>query len=313
MKILHLDTNHPLLWETLENAGFENIGDYSSELASLLPTLHQYHGIVIRSRFKIDAHFLSHAKNLKCIGRVGAGLENIDVKTAASLGIQTVAAPEGNATAVGEHALGMLLALFNKLISADQSVRQGFWLREQHRGVELTGKTVAIIGYGHMGTSFAQKLKGFDCKVICVDLLENKSDAYATQVTWQEVFETADVVSLHLPQTSETIGIVNQELITKFQKPIWLINTARGKHVVTSDLVWGLQNGRILGAALDVLEFEKLSFEQLSASDLGDTWRYLTQAQNVILSPHVAGWTDESHKKLAQVIAEKMIKVLSSG
>lgn len=312
MKILHLDTNHPLLWETLENAGFENIGDYSSDLATLLPTLHQYHGIVIRSRFKIDAHFLSYAKNLKCIGRVGAGLENIDLKTAAALGIQTVAAPEGNATAVGEHALGMLLALFNKMVAADASVRQGFWLREQHRGVELSGKTVAIIGYGHMGYSFAKKLSGLDCKVMCVDILENKSDAYAEQVSWETVFERADVVSLHLPQTPETIGIVNETLISKFRKPFWLINTARGKHVVTKDLVQGLQNGRVLGAALDVLEFEKLSFENLSAADLGEIWQYLTQAQNVLLSPHVAGWTVESHEKLACVIAQKMVTVLTN-
>lgn len=312
MKILHLDTNHPLLWDMLEQAGFENHADYTSDLPTVLEKLHQYDGLVIRSRFKIDAHVLSFAKNLKCIGRVGAGLENIDTQEALRLGIQTVAAPEGNATAVGEHALGMLLALFNKMVAADASVRQGFWLREQHRGVELSGKTVAIIGYGHMGTSFAKKLSGFDCKVMCVDILDNKSDVYAEQVSWESVFEQADVVSLHLPQTPETIGIVNKSLISKFHKPFWLVNTARGKHVVTQDVVLGLQNGRILGAALDVLEFEKLSFENLSASDLGETWQYLTQAQNVILSPHVAGWTIESHEKLARVIAQKMIRVLKN-
>ncbi|MEW7289164.1 2-hydroxyacid dehydrogenase [Aquimarina sp. 2304DJ70-9] len=308
MKILHLDTNHPLLLTQLTVAGFKNEEDYTSTKAEIEAKIALYDGIIVRSRFPIDKTFLDKAKNLKFIGRVGAGLENIDIDYAKKLGIKLFNAPEGNRNAVGEHALGMILSLFNKLNQGDQSVREGNWLREQHRGIELDGKTVGIIGYGNMGRAFARKLRGFNVEVICYDILEDIEDSNAMQVELDELFEKTDVLSLHTPQTPKTIGMINTKFINKFKKPFWLINTARGKSVVTADLVEALQKGKILGAGLDVLEYEKSSFENLftSKSEIPEALKELLSIDNVILSPHVAGWTAESKEKLAQTIVDKI-------
>ncbi|WP_291242025.1 2-hydroxyacid dehydrogenase [Flavobacterium sp.] len=309
IKILHLDTNHPLLWEQLEKAGFINEADYTSTKEEVESKIENYHGIVIRSRFKIDKTFIDKAKNLQFIARVGAGLESIDCENAESKNIKLIAAPEGNASAVGEHALGMLLSLFNKLNNADKEVKSGQWNRESNRGTELDGKTVGIIGYGNMGKSFAKKLSGFDVEVLCYDILPNKGDENAKQVSLQEIQQKADVLSLHIPWTPETDKMVNTSFINQFSKPFWLINTARGKSVVTTDLVSALQSGKILGAGLDVLEYEKLSFETLFEGEKPEAFDYLLQAQNVILTPHIAGWTFESKEKLAQVIVDKILRV----
>ena len=306
IKILHIDSNHPLLWEQLEQAGFQNEADFISTKQEVEAIIENYHGIVIRSRFKIDKTFLDKATNLKFIARVGAGLESIDCDYAIAKGVHLIAAPEGNANAVGEHALGMLLALFNNLNKANNEVKSGQWNREANRGYELEGKTVGIIGYGNMGKSFAKKLKGFDATVLCYDILPNVGDSNAEQVTLAELQETADVLSLHTPWTPETDKMVNQEFISKFKKPFWLINTARGNSVVTDDLVVGLQSGKIKGAGLDVLEYEKLSFETLFDAEKPKAFDYLLQAENVLLSPHIAGWTFESHQKLAQTIVDKI-------
>jgi len=306
IKILHIDSNHPLLWEQLEQAGFQNEADFISTKQEVEAIIENYHGIVIRSRFKIDKTFLDKATNLKFIARVGAGLESIDCDYAIAKGVHLIAAPEGNANAVGEHALGMLLALFNNLNKANNEVKSGQWKREANRGYELEGKTVGIIGYGNMGKSFAKKLKGFDATVLCYDILPNVGDSNAEQVTLAELQETADVLSLHTPWTPETDKMVNQEFISKFKKPFWLINTARGNSVVTDDLVEGLQSGKIKGAGLDVLEYEKLSFETLFEAEKPKAFDYLLQAENVLLSPHIAGWTFESHQKLAQTIVDKI-------
>lgn len=306
IKILHIDSNHPLLWEQLEQAGFQNEADFISTKQEVEAIIENYHGIVIRSRFKIDKTFLDKATNLKFIARVGAGLESIDCDYAIAKGVHLIAAPEGNANAVGEHALGMLLALFNNLNKANNEVKSGQWKREANRGYELEGKTVGIIGYGNMGKSFAKKLKGFDATVLCYDILPNVGDSNAEQVTLAELQETADVLSLHTPWTPETDKMVNQEFISKFKKPFWLINTARGNSVVTDDLVVGLQSGKIKGAGLDVLEYEKLSFETLFDAEKPKAFDYLLQAENVLLSPHIAGWTFESHQKLAQTIVDKI-------
>ena len=243
---------------------------------------------------------------LKFIARVGAGLESIDFDYAEERGIQLIAAPEGNRNAVGEHALGMLLSLMNKLNQANQSVRYGHWIREGHRGNELEGKTVGIIGYGNMGKSFAKKLQGFDVEVICYDILPNIGNQNAKQVSLKELQQKADILSLHTPWTSETNQMVNREFINAFAKPFWFLNTARGKSVVTTDLVEALQTGKILGAGLDVLEYEKLSFETLFENDKPVAFDYLLKAENVLLTPHIAGWTFESHEKLAQVIVDKI-------
>lgn len=309
IKILHLDTNHPLLWEQLEKAGFINEADYTSTKEEVESKIENYHGIVIRSRFKIDKTFIDKAKNLQFIARVGAGLESIDCEYAESRNIKLIAAPEGNASAVGEHALGMLLSLFNKLNTADKEVKSGQWNRESNRGTELDGKTVGIIGYGNMGKSFAKKLRGFEVDVLCYDILPNKGDENAKQVSLQEIQQKADVLSIHIPWTPETDKMVNTTFINQFSKPFWFINTARGKSVVTTDLVSALQSGKILGAGLDVLEYEKLSFETLFEGEKPEAFEYLLNANNVLLSPHIAGWTFESKEKLAQVILDKILRV----
>lgn len=306
IRILHLDSNHPLLWQQLEEAGFSNEADYKSSKAEVEEKISNYHGIVIRSRFDIDRQFLDAAANLKFIARVGAGLESIDIDYAESKGVALIAAPEGNRNAVGEHALGMLLSLFRNLNRADRQIRNGQWLREANRGHELDGKIVGIIGYGNMGKSFARKLRGFDVEVLCHDIKEGVGDENARQVSLEELQQKADVVSLHTPWTPETNRMVNADFISAFAKPFWLINTARGKSVVTADLAAALKSGKILGATLDVLEYEKSSFEQLFNVEIPAAFQYLLEANNVLLSPHIAGWTFESHEKLAQVIADKI-------
>ena len=306
MKVLHLDTNHHLLINQLNDLGFINDKDYKSSKETVLENIQQYDGIIIRSRFSIDKTFLDAAKNLKFIGRVGAGLENIDCDYAQRKGITLIAAPEGNRNAVGEHSLGMLLSLFNKLNKADAEVRKGKWLREDNRGIELDGKTVGLIGYGNMGKAFAKKLRGFDVEVLCYDIKDNVDDENATQVSLKELQEKADVLSLHTPENPSTLGLINSRFINSFKKSFWFINTARGKSVVTSDLAEALRSGKILGAGLDVLEYEKASFENLFSSELPEAFQYLIEAENVLLTPHVAGWTIESKEKLAQTIVDKI-------
>ncbi len=307
MKILHLDKNHPVLLEQLTKLGFQNDEDYSSSKEEIEAKIKNYEGIVIRSRFDIDKTFMDAAKNLKFIARVGAGLESIDRAHAENKNVHLIAAPEGNSNAVSEHTLGMLLNLFNKLKQADSEVRNGLWNREANRGTELDGKTVGIIGYGNMGKAFAKKLRGFDCEVLCFDILENMGDQNAKQVSLEELQEKADVLSLHIPWTPETDKMVNALFISKFKKPFWLLNTARGKCVVTADLVKTLKSGKILGAGLDVLEYEKGSFESVSTeNDSPKALKELIKMDNVLLSPHIAGWTVESKEKLARVIVDKI-------
>jgi D-3-phosphoglycerate dehydrogenase len=316
VKILHIDSNHQLLWEQLEQAGFHNEADFTFSKTEIEAKVHNYNGIIIRSRFKIDREFIDKATNLKFIARVGAGLESIDCDYAQSKNIELIAAPEGNRNALGEHALGMLLSLMNKLNRADKMVREGKWIREGNRGHELEGKTVGLIGYGNMGKSFAKKLRGFDVEVLCYDILPDVGDENAKQVLLQELQQKSDVLSLHIPWTPETDKMINTSFINAFTKPFWLINTSRGKNVVTDDLVTALQTGKIIGAGLDVLEYEKLSFENLFLSSPAEAgsekpiaFEYLLQSENVLLTPHIAGWTFESHQKLAQVIVDKIKKL----
>jgi D-3-phosphoglycerate dehydrogenase len=308
IKILHIDSNHSLLWDELQAAGFQNEADFTSSKETIEAKIANYHGIVIRSRFKIDKNFIDKATHLQFIARVGAGLESIDCDYAISKNIQLIAAPEGNSNAVGEQALGMLLSLFNNLNKADKEVKNGQWNRESNRGYELDGKTIGIIVYGNMGKAFAKKLRGFDVEVLCYDILTNVADTNAKQVSLEEVQQKADVLSLHVPWTPLTDKMVNTSFINAFQKPFWLLNLARGKCVVTSDLVAALQSKKILGAGLDVLEYEKLSFENLFDEDTkNEAFEYLRKADNVLLTPHIGGWTFESHEKLAQTIVNKIL------
>ncbi|MDB2612236.1 2-hydroxyacid dehydrogenase [Flavobacteriaceae bacterium] len=306
MRILHLDTNHPLLIQQLDAIGFVNHEDYTSSKGEIETKISEYDGLIIRSRFSIDKQFIEKATRLKFIGRVGAGIENIDSNYAQLKDIMLLSAPEGNRNAVAEHALGMLLSLFNNLKKADTEVRMGLWNRESNRGVELDGKTVGIIGYGNMGKSFAQKLKGFNVEVLCYDIAPNVGDDYARQVTLKEFRSKVDVVSLHTPQTVLTVNMINTEFIKAFKKSFWLINTARGKSLVTKDLVVALKNGKILGVALDVLEYEKSSFENLFVNQMPEAFHYLINSDKVLLTPHIAGWTHQSKESLAQILVSKI-------
>lgn len=307
MKILALDTNHELLITGLRNAGFQVDENYQSSKEEIQKLIAQYEGIIIRSRFPLDREFLSEAKNLKFIGRVGAGLENVDEEFAAKRNISLFNAPEGNRDSLAEHAVGMLLMLLHRLKIADNEIRNGVWKREENRGDELMGKTVGIIGYGHMGKAFAQRMKGFGVEVICYDILDNKGDANARQVSLDEFFERTEILSLHTPQTPQTKCLVDKNFIGAFHNSFYLINTARGNSVVTKDLVEALISGKVKGACLDVHEYEKSSFESLVWEQMPEDFRYLLESEKVILTPHIAGWTHQSKKKLAEVILNKIL------
>ncbi len=310
-KVLFIDTAHPSLQEGLEKLGFQcdYFPDYNR--ADFEKVIGRYEGLIIRSKIKLDKEILSGAGKLKFIGRVGAGMENIDLKYAESRGIQCLNAPEGNRGAVGEQAIGMLLMLFNYLRKADAEVRKGIWLREENRGLEIEGKTVGIIGYGNMGSSFAQKLCGFGARVIAYDKYKkNYSDEFVTESSMSDLFEQSDILSMHVPLTDETRFMVNDTFLSRFRKEIYLINTSRGKVVKTEDLVKHLKAGKVKGACLDVLEYEGLSFEQLDAKTLPQPFSELIKMENVILSPHIAGWTHESNVKLAKTLVDK-IKALN--
>ena len=305
MKILLLDKNHPLITEQLSEKGFVLEEDFSSSYEQVLEKIHLYEGVIIRSRIPLDAHFLEKAKNLKFIARVGAGMENIDISKAQELGIKLINSPEGNKDAVAEHVIGTLLVLMNRLFISSNEVKKGIWLREENRGEEILGKTFGIIGYGNMGKAVAKRLSGFGCKTIFYDIKPNLSDESATQVSLQELQENADILSLHTPLTEDTLYMIDEEFISKMKKNFYFINTARGKNLKTSALVNALKSGKIKGACLDVLEYEKTSFENLEMKN--EDLEYLLNSEKAIITPHIAGWTHESKIKLAQVIVDKIL------
>lgn len=305
MKILLLDKNHPLITEQLSEKGFVLEEDFSSSYEQVLEKIHLYEGVIIRSRIPLDAHFLEKAKNLKFIARVGAGMENIDISKAQELGIKLINSPEGNKDAVAEHVIGTLLVLMNRLFISSNEVKKGIWLREENRGEEILGKTFGIIGYGNMGKAVAKRLSGFGCKTIFYDIKPNLSDEFATQVSLQELQENADILSLHTPLTEDTLYMIDEEFISKMKKNFYFINTARGKNLKTSALVNALKSGKIKGACLDVLEYEKTSFENLETKN--EDLEYLLNSEKAIITPHIAGWTHESKIKLAQVIVDKIL------
>lgn len=310
MRILFIDSNHPLLHETLEKAGHTCDLHYHLTKDEIVNSVHLYDGIVIRSKIKITKEIIDKTVKLKFIARAGAGMENIDVEYAESKGIKCLHAPEGNRDAVGEHALGMLLSLFNNLCRANKEVREGKWIREGNRGVELMGKTVGIIGYGNMGSAFAERLKGFGVRILAYDKYKaGFGNTTVTESTLQALFDEADVISLHTPLSDETAYMINDAFINSFKKNIYIINTARGKSLNTADLVKNLQSGKVKGACLDVLEYEMISFENLDTTKLPDAFQYLIHSDKVMLSPHIAGWTHESNEKIAKVLAEKIMMV----
>lgn len=312
MKILIIDKNHPILQEKLINHGFDITEKYTDTKEQVEEYIADFDGLIIRSRFPLDNSFLEKAKKLKFIGRVGAGLENIDLEAAKKLGVHVFNAPEGNRDAVAEHALGMLISLMNHFQRAGKEIAKGLWKREENRGEEVQGKTVGLIGYGNMGKAFAKRLSGFGCKVVFHDILLGLEDDFAKQVSLKELQKTADIVSLHTPLTESTINMVNSDFINSFEKSFYFINTARGNSVIIKDLVSALESGKIKAAGLDVLEYEKSSFESLDAKSFPKEMQYLLDAENVILTPHIAGWTHESKIKLAEVIADKIISYKES-
>jgi len=306
-KILFLDKVHSILEDRLSELGYSCEHDFTSSKEEIETKIEAYFGVVIRSRFTIDQTFLNKAINLKFIARSGAGLENIDVAYAKTKEVKVFNSPEGNKDAVGEHALGMLLILFNQIKKGDTEVRSGFWDREGNRGVEIAGKTIGIIGFGNMGEAFAKKLSGFDCKVLAYDKYKagfGNQDVFEADL--ETIFNETDILSIHLPLSKETESFVNKAFISKFKKPIYIINTARGNNVCVAALVDGLKATTILGACLDVLEYESKSFEMINADNLPEDFKYLAQSDKVVLSPHVAGWTKESYIKLSSYLADKV-------
>ncbi len=310
-RVLFIDTVHPIVKERLEQHGYQCDWLPGMGYDHYLKIIGDYTGIIIRSAITLDRNILEKAHRLRFIGRLGAGLENIDVGYATSKGIRCLNSPEGNRDALGEHALGMLLALMNRVLIADREVRQGIWKREENRGNEIMGKTIAIIGFGNMGSAFAQRLKGFACRVIAYDKYKTGfGNDLVEEVTMQDVFENADIVSLHVPLTEETHYLACSGWFGNFRKSIILINTARGSVVNTADLVKAMEAGTVTQAALDVIEYEESSFEVLKAEPVPEPFGYLQSSDRVILSPHIAGWSYESKLKLAEVLIDKIINII---
>jgi D-3-phosphoglycerate dehydrogenase len=309
-KILIVDEMHPSLLPMLESKGF--VADYQPNIAQeeILKIIADYEGIIIRSKLKIDIFFLEKAENLKFIARAGAGLDQIDLEETRKRNIYLLNAPEGNRDAVGEHTVGMLLCLFNKLHLADRQVRRSIWNREGSRGEELYGKTVGIIGYGNMGKAFAQRLLGFGCNVLAYDIDHAKVDNYfARQASLAEIFVDADVLSLHIPLTPENKSMFEESFFYNFKKAIFFVNTARGELVEMQLLKKLLLVGKLKGACLDVLENEKLGKLTPSQKEAFD---FLISAENVLFTPHVAGWTVESYQRINEVIVEKIMHLYNT-
>ena len=312
MKILILDSIHPAFTQQLSAKGFVLVDGSQWNIEKVLLHINEFIGISIRSRFKIDKAFLDQCSTLKFITRAGAGMENIDVMYAEAKGIACINSPEGNRDAVGEHALGMLLMLLNRLKIADAEVRNNIWKRAENRGIEIKGKTIGIIGFGNMGSSFAKKLQGFECEILVCDpykKIDQSAFPFVKQVEMAQLFENTDILSLHLPLNDETVFLVDDIFINSFRKNIYIINTARGKNLRLADLVKNIKTGKVPGACLDVLEYESISFEKLDTANLPDDYRYLVGAENVILTPHIAGWTHESYYKLSAVLVEKILQL----
>ena len=306
-KVVFIDSVHEILWERLEKMEFNCVNAVDIPIEQVKELINDAFGLVIRARFQLNESLLKDCKQLKFIARSGSGLENIDTSYCESREISVFNSPEGNRNAVAEHGLGMLLSLFNKITKADQEVRQGVWNREGNRGIELDGKTVGIIGFGNNGSAFAKKLRGFDCKIMAYDKYKSGfSDRQVVEVTLEEIFDQADVVSFHIPQNQETIYFMNDFFVSQMKKPFYLLNLSRGKIVQTAALVHGLKSGKILGACLDVLEHETSSFSTSFKDSLPEDLQYLFQSDKLLFSPHVAGWTEESYYKLSSVLADKI-------
>lgn len=312
LNVLFIDEVHPLLEQGLIKLGCTCHHDYSGNYQEIKKKSKDYHGLIIRSRIPMDAEFLNANPHLIFIGRSGSGMENIDLPSAEKNNIICINAPEANKNAVAEHAIGMLLSLFNKLNLGDIDIRNGNWQREFHRGEEIQGKTIGLIGYGNNGSSLAEKLRSFGCRILAYDKYkEGFGNDFVEEVNLEYLKNEADVLSLHIPQNAETKYMIDSDFINSFKKPFYLINTSRGKLVSTNDLMNGLKSNKIKGACLDVLEYEKASFSNLfEENNSPAAFRYLLESDKVILSPHVAGWTKESYIRLSEVLLKKISKYI---
>ena len=307
MKIIFIDTTHPKLIKDLNYKGLICDQAYDKSRSEILKIIKNYDGIVIRSRFKIDKNFINAAKKLKFIARAGSGTENIDLRYANKKNIKFFNAAEGNRHAVAEHALAMILNLLNNIRVSDQEIRRGIWNREKNRGIELSGKTIGIIGFGNTGSSFAKILENFNVKILAYDKYKEK---YKFQSNLDEILELSDIISLHIPLTEETKYLVNENFIYKAKKPFYIINTSRGQCIETKALIKGLKDQKILGACLDVFEQEKNSFEKIGENaDL----KFLIESKKTILTPHIAGWTFESNYKIAETLSKKIINLIKKS
>jgi D-3-phosphoglycerate dehydrogenase / 2-oxoglutarate reductase len=304
MKFIILDTFHESLASMLVEAGHECVDFSEKSEGQIFEAMKDAEGVLLRGRIPIRAELINRSAKLKLIGRVGAGLEYIDVEYARSKGILVLSSPEGNRQAVAEHALAMLLSLFNHIPKANEEVRRGIWDRKANEGIELQGKTVGIIGHGNTGAAFARVVSGFGVKVLAYDKYKA---GFENESTMHQVFEEADVVSIHLPLASETLQLVSNDWLKQFAKPIYLINTSRGKILNTENLLDSIDDGMVLGACLDVLEFETENLKMPPLDELPDTARRLMSSSRVLLSPHVAGITVQSYEKLSRVLAEKIL------
>ena len=309
MKILIIDKTDPFFKEKLISNKciiIENLQDSKDVILKNF----DFDGIVLRSRFKIDSNFIYKAKGLKFIARYGSGMEHIDINTAKENNIECINCPEGNKDAVAEHAIGLILCLFNKINIANEEIQNCIWKREKNRGIELMNKTIGVIGYGNTGKSLCDKLIGFKCNILAYDKYKEKfGNNLVKEVSLNEIFINSDLISIHVPENNETKNMINKSFLSKFNKPIFIINTSRGNIVNTSDLICCLKNKSVLGACLDVLEYEENSFEKINNNNC---MSFLNNAKNVLLTPHIAGLSIESKKKLSEILANKILDFIKS-
>ncbi|WP_185850780.1 NAD(P)-dependent oxidoreductase [Blattabacterium cuenoti] len=312
-RILILDKIHPFILKKLRINGFFCNEKYSESEEEIKKTIFSYNGIILKSRLKIDKNFLNKAMNLKFIARVGSGIENIDQEYAYKKNIKLITSPEGNKDSVAEHAIGMLLSIMNHICISNEEIRKGKWNRELNKGKEIKGKTIGIIGYGNTGKAFAKKISSFNAKILCYDILPNKGDQNAIQVDINKIYKESDIISLHIPYTRNTKGMINENFIKNFKKPFYLINTSRGKCVFIDHLINAIKYGKILGACLDVIDYESNLFENLFRNKKFSKKFYnFLQSKNIILTPHIAGLTKESERKMANIIVKKIFSIYNS-
>ncbi len=313
MKVVFLDSVHSVLVERLSDAGMQCELAWEYDKDQIINCISNAQGIVLRSRFTMNEDFLKFAPDIKFIARSGSGLENIDLNYCSKRDIKVYNSPEGNRNAVGEHALGMLLSLMNHLHTADRDVKSGIWDREGNRGIELDGKTVGIIGFGNNGSAFAKKLRGFDIKLMAYDKYKKGfGDHFVMECAMSALYEHADIISFHIPQNKETLFMANDSFFNSFQKPIFLLNLSRGKIVETKALVDAMKSGKVIGAGLDVLEFEPSDFKSFFKKEIPSDLEFLLNSKNVLLTPHVGGWTNESYFKLSNILADKILADFNS-